>query len=247
MAAVPASGGHWAYLSSGTWSLMGVEKASPVISDECRNLNFTNEIGFGGSIRLLKNISGLWLVQESRREWAKTGKQYDFATLEKMARESAPFVSLINPSDSRFLGPDQMPEKIASLCRETGQPEPATPGATIRCVYESLALLYRRTLQNLERLTGTKMECLHVVGGGSKDAVLNQFAANAIQLPVIAGPVEATAAGNLLVQAIALGHLSSLAQAREVVRNSVTLHTYQPADAAEWAKASKRFDELFPA
>jgi sugar (pentulose or hexulose) kinase len=140
-----------------------------------------------------------------------------------------------------------MPGKIASLCRETGQPEPATPGATIRCVYESLALLYRRTLHSLERLTGTKMECLHVVGGGSKDAVLNQFAANAIQLPVIAGPVEATAVGNLLVQAIALGHLSSLAQARETVRNSFQLQTFQPADAAEWAMASKRFDELFPA
>jgi rhamnulokinase len=247
VAAVPAAENNWAYLSSGTWSLMGVEKASPVISDECRNLNFTNEIGFGGSIRLLKNISGLWLVQESRREWAKAGQPYDFAALEKMAQEAAPFVSLINPADSRFLAPDRMPEKIADLCRETGQPAPATPGATIRCVYESLALLYRRTLHNLEKLTGTKMERLHVVGGGSKDAVLNQFAANAIQLPVVAGPVEATAAGNLLVQAIALGHLSSLAEAREVVRNSVSLRTFQPTDAPEWAKASQKFDELFPA
>jgi sugar (pentulose or hexulose) kinase len=164
-----------------------------------------------------------------------------------MAQEAAPFVSLINPADSRFLAPDRMPEKIADLCRETGQPAPATPGATIRCVYESLALLYRRTLHNLEKLTGTKMERLHVVGGGSKDAVLNQFAANAIQLPVVAGPVEATAAGNLLVQAIALGHLSSLAEAREVVRNSVSLRTFQPTDAPEWAKASQKFDELFPA
>ena len=244
VAAIPASGGNWAYLSSGTWSLMGVEWPQPVINDQARSLGFTNEIGFGGSVRLLKNIVGLWIVQECRRQWAKEGKKYDFAMLEKMAAAAPPFVSLINPDDPRFLSADDMPEKIAGFCQETNQPVPANHGAYVRCIYESLALFYRATLRRLERLIGKKNEKLHIVGGGSKDALLNQFTANALKIPVLAGPTECAALGNILVQAIALGHLPSHAAAREVVRNSFELKPFAPQDSAQWEAAAARFEKL---
>ena len=244
VAAVPASGENWAYLSSGTWSLMGVESPAPVITELARSLGFTNEIGYGNSVRLLKNIVGLWLIQESRRHWAKTGRKMEFAELEQLAIASAPFVSLIDPDDARFLSPDDMPKKIADFCTETGQPAPADIGACMRCIYESLALFYRRTLRKLERLTGKKIERLHIVGGGSKDATLNQFAANALKIPVITGPTECAALGNILVQAIALGHVASHAAAREVVRNSFELRTFTPQDSEQWDAAAKRFEKL---
>jgi len=244
VAAVPATDGNWAYLSSGTWSLMGVELPDPIINDEGRNLGFTNEVGFGNTIRLLKNIIGLWLIQESRRHWVKTGRKIDFAEMERLAVASPAFVSLINPDDPRFLSPDDMPEKIADFCRETGQPAPDNMGATVRCIYESLALFYRVTLKKLERLTGRKIDRLHIVGGGSKDATLNQFTANALKIPVLAGPTECAALGNILVQAIALGHVESHAAAREVVRNSFELKTYQPQDSAQWDAAAARFEKL---
>ena len=244
VAAVPASGENWAYLSSGTWSLMGVEKPSPVINDQSRNLGFTNEIGCGGTVLLLKNIIGLWLLQESRRYWAKTRKQLDFAELEKSAASAPPFVSLINPDDPRFLSPDDMPKKIADFCRETGQPVPADVGATVRCIYESLALFYRVVLRRMERLTGRKIERLHVVGGGSKDATLNQFTANATKAPVLAGPTECAALGNILLQAMALGHLESHEAAREAVRNSFELKSFTPRDAVQWDAAAARFEKL---
>jgi len=235
----------WAYLSSGTWSLMGVELDEPLINDACRKMNFTNEIGFGGSVRLLKNISGLWLVQECRRAWANAGQDFDYAKLTRLAEEAPPFVSIINPTEDRFLAPPEMPAAIASFCHETGQPAPATPGATIRCALESLALLYRRTLRQIEDLLGRKIEQLHIVGGGSRNALLNQFAANAVQIPVVAGPAEATAAGNVLVQALALGRLGSLAAARESVRASMDTITVSPRDAAEWNRQHQRFENLF--
>jgi len=244
VAAVPASGENWAYLSSGTWSLMGVECPHPIITDLGRDLNFTNEIGFGGSIRLLKNIIGLWLIQECRRDWAKNGKDYDYATLEELSAQATPFVSLINPADPRFVSPDDMPAKMAAFCRESGEPVPESPGAFVRCALESLALFYRVTLRQLERLIGRKVERLHVVGGGSKNRLLNQFTANALQIPVIAGPSECTALGNVLVQAIAQGHLPSLASARNVVRDSFEATTVKPRDAAEWDKAFMRFEKL---
>jgi rhamnulokinase len=244
VAAVPASGENWAYLSSGTWSLIGVERPHPIINDLCRSLGFTNEIGFGGSVRLLKNIVGLWLIQESRRHWARSGKKLDFVELEKLAAAAPPFVSLINPDDPRFLSPDDMPRKIADCCRETGQPVPADMGACMRCIYESLALFYRVTLRRLERLTGEKIARLHIVGGGSKDATLNQFTANALKIPVLAGPTECAALGNILVQAITLGHLESHEAAREVVRNSFALQTFTPQDAPQWDAAAARFEKL---
>jgi rhamnulokinase len=244
VAAVPAGGGNWAYLSSGTWSLMGVETPEPVITELSRSLGFTNEIGYGNTVRLLKNIIGLWLIQESRRFWAKAGKKLEFAELEQLAAAAPPFVSLINPDDARFLSPDDMPKKIAAFCTETGQPVPADIGAYMRCIYESLALFYRQTLRKLERLTGKKIERLHIVGGGSKDATLDQFAANALKIPVVTGPTECAALGNILVQAIALGHLASHAAAREVVRNSFELKTFTPQDSEQWDTAARRFEKL---
>ncbi len=244
VAAVPANGEDWAYLSSGTWSLMGVESPHPIINDQGRDLNFTNEIGFGGSIRLLKNIIGLWLIQECRRDWARAGKEYDYAELGELAAESPPFVSLINPTDPRLVSPEDMPAKMAAICRETGQPVPATPGAFVRCALESLALFYRVTLRQLERLIGKNLERLHIVGGGSRNDLLNQFTANALQIPVLAGPSECTALGNVLVQSIALGHLPSLTAAREVVRNSFEVKTVMPQETAEWDRAFARFEKL---
>jgi rhamnulokinase len=246
VAAVPAGGGNWAYLSSGTWSLMGVEWPRPIINEQGRDLGFTNEIGFGNTVRLLKNIVGLWLVQECRRQWAKEGKKYDFTALEQLATNAPPFVSLINPDDPRFLSPDDMPKKIAEFCRETGQPVPVNHGAFMRCIYESLALSYRVVLRRLERLIGKKIERLHIVGGGSQAMMLNQFAANALKIPVLAGPTECTALGNLLIQAIALGHLQSHTAAREVVRNSFELKTITPQDAGQWDAAAARFEKLSP-
>jgi rhamnulokinase len=244
VAGVPAQGAKWAYLSSGTWSLLGAELKEPIITDQCRESNFTNEIGYGGSVRLLKNIVGLWIVQECRRDWAEKGEQFDYATLTDLAAKAPAFVSLINAADPRFVGPDRMPAKIADYCRETGQPVPQDPGAIIRCVFESLALLYRHTLDQLEQLLGHKVERLHIVGGGSKNMLLNQFTANAIQRPVIAGPAEATAIGNIIVQALALGHLPTLPAARDLIRNSFETTLIEPKDAHHWSAAFDRFLRL---
>jgi rhamnulokinase len=241
VAAVPARAGPWAYLSSGTWSLMGVELNGPNLSEDCRRLNFTNEIGFGNSVRLLKNISGLWLIQECRREW---GSQYDYETLTRLAAEAAPFRALIDPTDPRFLMPDRMPQEIAQFCAETGQAAPATPGATVRCALESLALLYRRCLSEIEELTDQSIEVLHIVGGGSRNQLLNQFTANALGIPVLAGPTEATALGNVIVQALALGQLQTLAEARELVRISSDLRSYDPRSVSAWTEAYGRFELL---
>jgi len=244
VAAVPARAGNWAYLSSGTWSLMGVESSAPVITEQSRTLGFTNEIGYGNSVRLLKNIIGLWLIQECRRHWLKAGNPMDFAELERQAAAAPPFVSLINPDDARFLSPDDMPDKIADFCRETGQPVPSDIAACVRCIYESLALFYRVTLRKLERLTGKKIEHMHIVGGGSQAELLNQFAANALKIPVVAGPTECAALGNILVQAIALGHVESHAAAREIVRDSFELKMFTPQDSAQWDAAARRFEKL---
>lgn len=244
-APLPDSGSpHWAYLSSGTWSLLGLELSHPILTDRCRELNFTNEIGFGGTVRLLKNIVGLWLVQECRREWARAGQDFDYAELTRLAAEAEPFRSLINPTDARFLQPDGMPERIATYCRETQQPAPETPGQFIRCALESLALEYRRVLRQAAELSGANIERLHIVGGGSKNALLNQFAANACGIPALAGPAEATAIGNLLVQAITLGDLPSLAAGRAAVAASFPMERFEPVEANCWQQAAERFARL---
>jgi rhamnulokinase len=242
--AVPAEGEDWAYISSGTWSLLGVEVQSPVLTEQCRALNFTNEVGFGGTIRLLKNIAGLWIVQECRRDWEAKGEALDYAQLTAMAAEGEPFRCLIHPGDARFLAPDDMPEKIASYCRESGQPTPRSRGEVIRCALESLALLYQQTLRNLETLIGRKLRVMHIVGGGSRNGLLNQFTANAAQIPVLAGPVEATTIGNVAVQAMVAGELRSIEEARALVRSSSALRLFQPTDGATWAAACQRFEQL---
>ncbi|MDP7010133.1 MAG: rhamnulokinase family protein [Verrucomicrobiota bacterium] len=244
VAAVPAEGSDWAYLSSGTWSLIGMELPEPIITDKSRELNFTNEIGYGNTVRLLRNCIGMWLLSECRRIWAEEGQEHDYATLTQIAEEAESFISLINPEDERFFKPDDMPRTIAGFCLETNQPEPATHGATVRCVLESLALLYAQRLKEAEELTGQPIKRLHIVGGGSRNALLNQFTANACGVEVIAGPTEATALGNVLVQAITLEDLPDLASARQVVAQSMDMESFQPEDSAVWDTAKTRFKEL---
>jgi rhamnulokinase len=242
VAAVPAQKGEdWAYLSSGTWSLLGLELSQPLISEKVRERNFTNEAGYGGTTRFLKNIVGLWILQESRREWARQGRELDYATLTREAENAEPFRSLIDPRATRFLKPGDMSQKIALFCSETGQPAPETPGQSVRCIFESLALLYRVTLEELEQLSGRTIRRLHIVGGGSQSALLNQFAASATGRQVVAGPAEATAIGNVLLQAVALGHLGSLAALRQIVRDSFALQTFEPIAPEAWGAAYQRF------
>jgi rhamnulokinase len=244
VAAVPEEGQDWCYNSSGTWSLFGIENAKPIINAKAREYNFTNEVGFAGTIRFLKNVSGLWIVQECHREWAREGRDYAYDQLTEMAVEAEPLKSLINPFDPIFLKPNEMPERIADYCRRTNQMPPKTPGETIRCTLESLALAYCVTMRQIANATDSRPKCLHIVGGGSKNRLLNQLSANACQVTVFAGPSEATAVGNILIQAIALGHLGSLTDLRRVVGRSFPVEAYQPTDASIWQKAYERFQKL---
>lgn len=244
VAAVPAEGEGWAFLSSGTWSLLGVELPEPVVTGKSRGYNFTNEVGYGRTIRFLKNIIGLWIIQECRREWMKDGKEYSYDELTHLAGASRPLTQLINPNDDRFGKPGDMPAKIRAFCRETAQKEPGSPGEYVRCTLDSLALLYRRILDQLEDATGRKLSVLHIVGGGSRNRLLNQLSSNATGRTVWAGPDECTAAGNVLIQALTLGHLESLAAARAVVRRSFPIERFVPEDTAVWAEAYKKFQKL---
>lgn len=244
VAAVPEEGDDWAFLSSGTWSLLGVELTSPLMSEAVRAANFTNEIGLGGAVRLLKNIAGLWIIQECRRTWQAAGNEYTYEELTRLAEAAPPLRSLIRPDNSRFLAPDEMPAKVAAFCRETGQPVPETPGQMVRCILESLALSYQDTLEQCERLTGRTIRRLHIVGGGCRNLLLSQFAANATNRDVQTGPVEATAIGNLLLQAVALGHLDGVSAIRETVRASFDVYSFTPADRELWADAFGRFQQL---
>ncbi len=235
---------NWAYLSSGTWSLMGVEVNKASLSRRTQELNLTNEGGLDGTYRLLKNIMGLWLVQQCKRSFDAHGRNYEYAQLAKLAAKSPALRSLVDPDDPRFLNPPDMPRAIQDFCRETRQPVPKTQGELVRCAYESLALKYRQVLGWLEELTGKRIEVVHIVGGGSKSEILNQFTADACQRPVLAGPVEATAMGNLLVQVRSNGELSSLAEIRAVVRESSRVTTYQPGQPGPWEAAAERFARL---
>ncbi len=243
-ASPPSAQPTWCYISSGTWSLMGAEVPEPVINDKCQALNFTNEGGIGGTTRLLKNIAGLWLVQECRRIWNQEGKNLSWDDLTRMSAKSPPLVSLIDPDDSAFLAPQDMPQAIRDYCRRTGQVVPESEGAVIRCALESLALRYRQVLLCLEELTGGRIETIHIVGGGTQNRELCQATADACQRLVLAGPVEATAIGNVMVQAIADGQLSSIAEARKVVAASFPPDRYEPRDTAAWDEAFGRFHQL---
>ncbi|MDB5106599.1 MAG: rhaB [Fibrobacteres bacterium] len=242
VAAVPGQGQDWAFLSSGTWSLLGAELGAPIIDALSRKYNFTNEAGYAGTTMFRKNIVGLWIVQECKRAWSELGNEYDYQDLTAMAEAAEPLRSLIDPEDPRFGKPGRMPGKIVDFCRETGQPIPTDPGSMIRCVLESLALLYAKTLGECAAATGRKFKTLHIVGGGSRNRLLNQFTADAVQLPVQAGPVEATAIGNLLIQAKTLGQETG--DIRSVVRRSFPIEAFAPRDAGAWHGAAKRFEAL---
>ncbi|MGA2326426.1 MAG: FGGY-family carbohydrate kinase [Bryobacteraceae bacterium] len=242
VAAVPASGDDWVYISSGTWSLMGVELDAPVINEGSLALNFTNEIGVNGSVRFLKNIAGLWLLQECRRAWALAGREFGYAELAEMASQARPFSAVIDPD--AFLEPGGMPEKIAAFCRSHGQAVPEGPAQMSRTILESLALRYRQVLESLESLLGRKLKVIHIVGGGSRNQVLNQFVADATGRTVVAGPSEATALGNVLVQALGSGEFASLAKARQLIARSFPLAAVEPQPGADWDQAYARFCAL---
>jgi rhamnulokinase len=241
VAAVPARGGRSAYLSSGTWSLMGVESQAPIITDSSFEYGFTNEIGVCDTVRVLKNISGLWLVQECRRTWAGQGEELGYDQLTGMAGNAPPFSTVIDPDHPGFARTGDMPARIAEFCSRTGQKPPSGKGSIIRTVLEGLAFRYRSVLAKLEELSGGRLEPLHIVGGGTKNSLLNQFAANALNRPVIAGPVEATSAGNILMQMIGTGDLASLDEGRELIRRSFETERYEPVDPAAWDQAYRRF------
>ena len=232
---------NWAYISSGTWSLMGVEVKKAALSPRSLELNMTNEGGIDGTYRLLKNIMGLWLVQQCKQSFDAAGKKYDYAQLAALAGKAKSLRSIVNLNDPRFLNPPNMPRAIQNFCRETKQPIPRSEGELVRCCYESLALKYREVLGSLEELTGEQVEVIHIVGGGSQSQLLNQFTADACQRPVVTGPVEATAMGNLLTQIRADGELRSLAEMRDVVCASSQVQRYEPA---AWNEAANRFAEL---
>jgi rhamnulokinase len=216
----------------------------PLINDDVRAANFTNEAGHDGTTRFLKNISGLWLLQECRRAWAKEGTEYGYDELTHLALETESLRSLVNPNSPRLARPEDMPRKIREECEALGEAVPTTPGQVTRCILESLALTYRVSFEQLQQLTGRTLKRLHIVGGGSQSKLLNQAAADAIGCTVIAGPVEATAIGNLLVQAIALKDIPSLAALRRIVRDSFPVTTYVPRDRQAWESAFERYGQL---
>jgi len=246
VAAVPAQGSNFAYISSGTWSLLGIESKKPVINEKTLRYNITNEGGAGGTFRVLKNITGLWLLQRCRNSWLKK-KEYSYAGLSAAAEKAPAFKAVLDPDSRYFVDPDNMPGAIANFCRETGQQCPGNPGEFTRIIYESLALAYRFALEQMEEISsgasGT-IEHIHIIGGGSQSALLCQFTADASGILVHAGPVEATAIGNILVQAMASGQVSGLDEIRDVSRNSFPVKTYKPKHDPGWDKAYEMFKEL---
>jgi len=246
VAAVPATGQGHAYLSSGTWSLMGVELKEPLINKTSYEKNYTNEGGVAGTFRFLKNIMGLWIVQECRRTWLSVGEEVSYADLTDMAAqpECEGFHSIIDPDAAVFLAPRDMPQRIREFCRDTGQPVPTSKGEVIRCALDSLALRYRATIEDLDEMLGRRHDPIHIVGGGTQNKLLSQLTADVTGRRVVAGPIEATASGNVLVQAMGRGFVSSLDEVREIVRNSFELETYEPRSALGVDKAYAAFKDL---
>lgn len=247
VAAVPTSTSNYAYISSGTWSLVGLEVPAPIINDAALAANVTNEGGVNGTYRLLKNVMGLWIIQQCRAAWAAQGHNYSYADLVQLATAAPPLRHCFDPNDGRFLPPGDYPALIAAWCAERGQPAPEDHGAIARSVFESLALAYRHVLETLDALADHRTEVIHVVGGGSQNALLCQMTADAIGLPVVAGPTEATVIGNALVQLIALGELGSIAEARALVARSAELQRYEPRNRAGWDEAFARYKSLLGA
>ena len=242
VAAISAREGT-AFLSSGTWSLLGTELDAPIITPEALRLNFTNEGGVKGTTRLLKNVMGLWMLQGCRNAWKARGSSFDYDELAKMVDAEPAFACLVDPDDESFLRATDMPGAISAFCNRTNQPAPATPGAYARCVLESLAMKYRLVLGRLEQLTGKRIEQIRVIGGGSKNRLLNQFTADAAGRKVFAGPAEATALGNIAVQVLATGEASSLGEARAIIERSFPTEVFEPVEAERWEKHSARFEQ----
>ncbi|MBQ3124854.1 MAG: rhamnulokinase [Clostridia bacterium] len=232
------------YISSGTWSLMGVELDAPNVSDDALKYNFTNEGGVNKSIRFLKNIMGLWLIQECRRQWQREGTLLSFDELEREAREAEPFASLIDPDYPAFQTPGNMPRRIREYCEKTGQKVPETTGAIIRAIAESLAFRYRATVEGMEDVTGKNYDVINIVGGGIKDKMICQFTANATNRTVSTGPVEATSIGNIIVQGIAMGAIKDLKEGRQIVRNSFDITEYKPENTDAWDDAYTKWKNI---
>ena len=241
VAAVPAEGDDFIYISSGTWSLIGIESPEPIINSSSLKYNFTNEGGVFNTIRFLKNIMGMWLLQECRRQWGKAGKNYAYDDLTNLAADVSPLKSFVFVGDDRFLAPGNMVERLQGFCAETNQPVPQTDAEVVRCILESLALEYRWGTEKLRELSGKRLPMIHIIGGGSRNHLLNQFTADATGCEVIAGPVEATAIGNILMQAIGLQHLSSLEEGRALVNRSFGVVSFTPKTSSAWDVAYNRY------
>ncbi|MEM2921328.1 MAG: rhamnulokinase family protein [Candidatus Bathyarchaeia archaeon] len=246
VAASPLGGEDDAYISSGTWSLVGMEVSRPFVDNKTLYSNFTNEGGAFGTFRLLKNVQGLWLLEESRRVWGRMGKQYTYDQIIDMARSSYPFKFVIDVDEGRFTVPTDMPTAIAEYCVQTGQGAPANDAEVVRCIFDSLALKYRITISKLESITGRRINEIHVVGGGSRNALLNQLVSDATGRRVVAGPAEATSVGNALMQCAALGFIRSSSQLRDIVRRSFELKVFEPQReyAQAWDEFQIRFEKI---
>ncbi len=244
VAAVPADNERFAYLSSGTWSLMGIEVKEPIINEESYNLNFTNEGGVDGTTRFLKNMTGMWILEQCLKEWKKEGEAYTYDNLIQMAETATAFQSLIDPDHVSFSNPASMTKSIRDYCEATNQVTPSVHADYIRCIFESLALKYRYILSKLNNFAPFKIERLHVIGGGSKNQLLNQWTANAIGIPVLAGPSEATAIGNIMIQAKASGYVNTLQEMRQIISQSVSIEVFCPHNFAEWDSAYKKYIEI---
>ncbi|MBW8323848.1 MAG: rhamnulokinase [Prolixibacteraceae bacterium] len=238
---VPSALNNFAYISSGTWSLMGIESKQPIVSAQTQQLNFTNEGGVDGTTRFLKNIMGMWLIQEVQRVWEDEGVKYSWTEMVGLARKSEPFKFLINPDDTMFLNPRDMVQAVRDFCYQTAQGTPQNHGETIRCIYDSLALKYRYTLEQIGDVSDQLIEVIHIIGGGANNHFLNQLTADATGLPVIAGPTEATAIGNILIQAKALGYVGSLSEIRRIIANSFDLVHFIPSDELDWDEAYNKY------
>ena len=244
IAAVPAKGENFVYISSGTWSLMGTEAKEPIINEKSAFYDFTNEGGVNKTIRLLRNVMGLWLEQEAKRQWEREGEKITFGELSEMAGKSQPLKCLINVDSPEFLAPGNMPERIRDYCKKTGQYIPETKGEITRCIFDSLALAYKRTLTQINELQGISAPFINIVGGGTQETVLCQLTADACGIPVYAGPVEATAIGNIAVQLMSQGEISDLREAREIISDSFEVVCYEPKNTSMWDEAYEKYEKL---
>ncbi len=244
IAAIPATDTDFAYLSSGTWSLMGIENETPIINEYSLKGNFTNEGGIDGTTCFLRNITGMWLLEQCRKEWDKAGRNYSYTQIIDLANEAEPFRSLINPDDKSFANPESMTAAIDNYCKCSRQALPQNDAAYIRCIFESLALCYKETLDALRKVSPHPLNRLHVIGGGSKNALLNQFTANALGIPVLAGPSEATAIGNCMVQAMAAGIVKNRHEMRELISRILPPEIFIPQNCDVWKEAFKKYQTI---